>query len=235
MKKRVLSVLLLLTLCLGLTVPASAASASACFTVTVTGPGGEIPREDREFTLRNFTVEDLMDGSRYSTSRTVFTRSGETESVKVENISALPLGSTVVVDGLRVDEEANLNPSDVVSLRAWSDPDGDGIYDERLFTYTDFLSTGRDDVRVLPLSEPGPFTHYVIYADRYGLAVNLADQDALTSRWYTHRYGDMDISLPASASLSAEFLTRLFGPDTLIRLGVKSSGRGVEDEEVFFH
>lgn len=148
---------------------------------------------------------------------TEFTRNTETELVSVQDIATLTLGSTITVNGLRPGNEGD-GPWDLVRLYAWSDPDGDGVYDQQLLTYTSNL----DNLVAVPLSKTGPFYYYEInlqdiYCAIYRLNANICGPDTLTRKQDRTRF-------PSSVSLSAELLTRLFGPNTLIRLDVTAQG-----------
>lgn len=223
MKKRFLSTFLALALCLGLAVQAFAADDPLAFTVTLSGPGSEIPKEDREFTLRSFT-EEFVDNNRLSAIYTTFTRNEETERVNVEDIATLAPGTEVTVDGLKT-KEGTGEVWDVVSLYAWSDPDGDGVYQQRLFTYIwDYLTWAENNFTVVSLSNPGPFTYreidYYEHMPIYDLSINVCGHDSLTSLWRSVE----NMAFPSSVTLSADYLTRLFGPNTLIRFEVSTYG-----------
>ncbi|MBD5133753.1 MAG: hypothetical protein HDT38_04690 [Clostridiales bacterium] len=190
--------------------------------LTLSGPGGAIPKEDREFTLRNIT-ETFVPDNRHSAIHTDFTRNEETERVSVEDIFTLALGTEVTVDGLRT-EDGTGDVWDVVSLYAWSDPDGDGVYSQRLFTYIWEYTWVENNFTVVSTSNPGPFTFREIdyggHMPIYDLSINVCGHDSLTSLWR----GAENMAFPSSVTLSAEYLTKLFGPNTLIRFEVSTYG-----------
>lgn len=117
----------------------------------------------------------------------------------------------------------------MVSLCAWSDPDGDGTYDQRLFTGVwNRYSWTENNFTVLATTNSGPFTfHEIDYGSMpiYGLSLNLCGRDSLTSL----QRGVENMAFPSSVTLGAEYLTRLFGPDTLIRLEVSTHGADQAD------
>ncbi len=184
--------------------------------VTASGPDGELSGESMDFTLRHITARNEIDGSRYSTIRDVFSRNAETETLSLNGVIPLTPGTTATVSGLRTRDGDADAPEDVVRVTAWSDPDGDGVYDQQLYTY----KNGQFYLTTLNVGQP--ITVYLIDvnagAPTYYPDLSVLSADSLT----THTYSREDIGLvfPGSVSLSAEFLTRFFGPDTLVRLSL---------------
>ena len=132
MKKRLPAVILALALCLGLTVPAVATS-----TMQVKGL-----LETSQYNLTIRCPDDYMITHKTATYRVRLLRSissdqgrffvyNEETSSPVFDMTYVPLSADIVISGLSAVNER-------IALRAWSDPDGDGVYDMRLVDNNSF-------------------------------------------------------------------------------------------------
>ena len=225
MKKRLFPLALALVMALSLAVPAFAQDGPPALDVSVSGTDESAPPEDREFTLRNFTEEELIDGSRFSTLRTVFTRNEGTEAVEAKGVTTLAPGSSVTISGLRPRDDSA--PWDVLQLRAWSDPDGDGVYDQRLFTYY-CQGEGQRSPVVVSASAPGPFLYYRFDASE-GRPVYSSSLCAGDGVLVGPGSVDFDTYFEgcSSVTLTGDRLARLFGPNTLVRLEAAVRDHGI--------
>lgn len=189
MKKRFLAALLALVLCAGLAVPVFAADGAApAPAVKIHGPNGFIPNQETAgFKLRRLVQSDHALAYEDEPADETLT------------YTQLPLDTTLVVNDLRQQD----GTADWVFVSAWSDPDGDGIYEQRLFVSEGF------SVTVVPATRRGPFM------DTEG-ASYLEQAQAIGS----DGVGKPGI-LSSSVSLTTDHLYQLFGPDTLLCLEVR--------------
>ena len=116
---------------------------------------GHVQDADASFKLRKWSTEtswDKWNGTEpvWDTRRETYTRNTELQEVTGPCVR-LPLGA-----------EIEAHPKLLGSIHAYSDPDGDGIYDERLFRIkeTPAGSTGGapDTFEVLPVDTAAPLT-----------------------------------------------------------------------------
>lgn len=210
MKKRLPSLFLAPALCLVLAVPALADGEPAA-EAAVTGPSGAISAEEREFVLRDVTVE-MGNETKPTYVHDVLTRyAAEERRETFDEVFVLTSASGVTLSGLRTGDGSK-SPLDVINVYAWSDPDGDGVYDQQVFT----SKYDGGPAVVVPFSMPGPFRAYHVYNAYpwYSLSAELrADNTLYTGAYHT----DQDARQPAAA-LSSGFLMEQFGPNTLVRL-----------------
>lgn len=218
MKKRFLAITLALALCTGPTVPAFAANDTPSYEVSVDAT----TYLDKTFTLRHITQETSTEDGIFNT-KFIFTRDVETKDYHNESIPVLTSGNVITVSGLRTGN----NPTDWISLYAWSDPDGDNIYDEHLFILGDGVPT-------TTTLDKGPFTYQNgddsgrMYADSVLIyASNTLDSTKMPP--------------DSTIELSADFLTRLFGPNTFVELEIFILGENPDEGyygafgEKYFH
>lgn len=136
MKKRILSLALALALCLGLAVPAFAADAN-----TSAGLYTWISAEDYPYIGGEFEWQqrDLNENRKSY---------GDVEGYHSQ-VSIVPTSEYfyVGVEGLAKDEENGL------FMTAYTDHNGDGVYDQRLFT----LNPQKNEIGVLPVQENGAY------------------------------------------------------------------------------
>ena len=188
--------------------------------VTVAGPGGAIAAEEKDFVLRDVTVKMGLEMSP-TYAHDILTRyAAEERQESLDEVYVMTSASSVTISGLRTGDGSN-SPLDAVSVRAWSDPDGDGVYDQQVFT----SRHGGSSAVVVPFSMPGPFRAnwgmYDVYP-WYDISADLRGDDFLYTgaRNLDHPYSHGNADLLPSLTLSAGFLTEQFGPNTLIQLEV---------------
>jgi len=211
MKKRVLSLAMALALCLGLmAVPAAAADAeekeppepslTANFdTDTLESIGG------RTFQFRHIYEDD--DYYAYWSEVKSFTPTSQMGKV-------LPLGVT-----LNLQTGGNELQSDFYwFLEAWSDPEGDGIYEQRAGSWN--LKTDTDDI--LPLGTELPKEPIEDDFDTY---FRLDGTNLLIPRVFFYD------KLNDPVCLTTDFLNECFGPNTFIQLTVGT----LEGKEWYCH
>lgn len=189
MRKRLGSLVLCLIVCLGLCVPASAAGA--------TEVKGEIDTDQCKLTIHHpdgYTVAFKTDAlqvrnlMKQGGITLVYDEAGEGPS---EALPLIPLGMDIEINGLTA--------KDNVRIRAWSDPDNDGVYDRRLIL-------GRD--AVMPLSDS-----YSLYDP---MDLGYTDYTYATSLGakYSPDYMSMKIT--------SDRLHLLYGDNTIINVTVSS-------------
>lgn len=205
MKKSFLAMTLALALCIGLTVPAFAANDTPVYKVSVDDAA---TYADKTFALRHITQETSMEDGIFNI-KYIFTRDVETDDYHNENIPVLTSRNAITVSGLRT----GADPSDWVNLYAWSDPDSDGIYDEHLFV----ISNGATTTTL----EKGPFTYQNGDGSgrMYSTSILLYESNTLDSNKDTP---------DSTIELSADFLTKLFGPNTFIEVEIFTRGENTE-------
>lgn len=134
--KKISAFFLALALCLGLAVPAFAADSSAeVYTYISAASGSEYPYVNHELEYQFRTVDSAY-------------KLGEAQKDK-DVLAVVPTSEyfRVGVYNMGKDEE------NAIIMQAFSDPDGDGVYDQRLFT----LDLQKNEVGVLPVPENGAY------------------------------------------------------------------------------
>lgn len=191
MKKRLLSIVLALALCAGLTVPAFAAADQYKLAVSVPNEAYLSP------ITTSFQRRDFASNGNYN-----YTYNSEVKKTNPFSICALPLDSSITINGLRREMRENGMPMDLVVFYVWSDPDNDGIYEQRLF------SKRGTEYSVVPLTEKGPFisndkvTYTVFQAPNF-----LGIKPTLDTNTY-------------SITCTTNQIYNLFGANTLIQIEV---------------
>ena len=199
MSKKFLSLALALVMCLGLTVPAFAVASDWKLEV----PGktdAEVFVGGKTFILRdwNFDVYDPSFGEIVS------------YNLYKDNVCVLAKGDTAVFT-YKPEESTNQGGFDgfggaagggsVFSLEAWSDPDGDGVYDRRMISESYDHEEGElapgNEYEVLPVGTDVDFMEIFGYYQ---------------PMWGT---GGEDL-----VRLSADRVLELFGPNTLVKINV---------------
>ena len=215
MKKKILSLALALTMCLGLTVPAFAAESE--WKLEVPGKSNaQVFVGKKTFTFRDcgFYDYDMI------THEQVFYKEDDRQWT-VENVCVLAKGDTAVFTYTYKPQESTGQgafsgsgiSSPVFQMIAWSDPDGDGVYDKRLIKerdldnydyaedgYCDLLP--EDRYEVLPAGFDAKNNPTVV-AWQY------------QSSW-SERGGVDEEQNYEEVRLSADRLLELFGPNTLV-------------------
>ena len=203
MKKRLPAVILALALCLGLCVPVMAAttqlegySKKPQYRLTINHPDNyTISYKAGTYQIREF---DLPYNLHVGES---FVHYNEAIIVPPEQIPTgkmpfIPTATEIVVDGL--DSEDGV-PTDAVDIHAYSDPDGDGIYDRRLIT---------NDTSVLPVRDS-----YYLPSDIKS-AANFISANALGFHAQQNTSDYMSVTIPTDR------LCEVFGTDTIFLIEI---------------
>lgn len=207
MKKRLFPLALALIMALSLLpMTVFAANTDPSYTVSGYGPNNEpFDTTTMTFTLRSITETPSFSGA-ISNWYTTFTRNTETTTHSDQSLYVFPHGGKLVIEGLRTGKD----PTDWVAISAWSDPDGDGIFDQQIF-----ITSG--DASPVPTLDEGPFEF------RYG---GNSKHGYETSRFILKSNtldGELD-EASSTVEISTEFLTKLFGPNTIVELEFMTRG-----------
>lgn len=202
MKKRFLAAALALVLAIGLAIPAFAAdeSSSGVPAVDVHLPGGgSTEASTGTYQVRRASAMALTDKTTGTTLGHMITRSSEPQAFEL-TVYPLPLGTTITISNLRNDWKSGNHMTDIVGIQAYSDPDGDGVYDQWMFDFEQNppVHPLAEDTLSYPPSENG----------RYNTAGYLTKDNTMD-------FGISD-TLPSSVTLSTEYLHNVFGPNTLV-------------------
>lgn len=205
MKKRFPAIILALALCIGLAVPAFAAGEANPYTYEVTMPTSAKPAQgEAAYQLLKVDASTSADG------KAQFAYQGQAASTTV-TAQTLPLATRITVNGMQ--DVGNLLVENT-AIRAWSDPDGDGVYEQRIFQRKGNTTT------VVPLTEKGPFTSTssVRYTD------SITHQQAGFMAYHANG------SSVAFVTFRTTPLNELLGPNTLISISVYSNGQMEEEK-----
>lgn len=203
MKKRFPAFLLALVLCMGLAVPAFAASETASgapkINVNFALPGGGKPEASSgTYQLRRVDSMALRDKTTDTIMAYVIARDEKPTSYPLTTY-ALPLGTTLTISNLQNDWTKNDGQVDVVAIQGYSDPDGDGIYDQWIYDFT-------SDSPVVPLTEDN-VTYLPAENGRYSYDAYLTGDNKIEFALE---------SLPDTVTITTDFLNEMFGPNTLV-------------------
>ena len=208
MEKRFAALFLALTLCLGLVVPSFAAGERETPRLEVTFDlpvGYTTAAQEGEYRIWEFTVETVKEPhENYVTTYDVYTRNEE-PSVRTFTVTPLPMGTKITLDNLYPEQGGWLS----LKLKAWSDSDGDGVYEERIFYWEANTAYSTTDYTLIPSEKKGPFSD----KDRFSIWSYSTTGDPEQNGF--HFVGNDSYS-PLSAS--AESLYEYFGSDTLIQI-----------------
>ena len=228
MKKRFAALFLALALCLGLAVPAFAAGEDRdpLPSLSFDLPDGCTTTEKTDiYQIRHFRAEP------FDEFRDKYTYEDQPISEEI-TCTPLPMGTEITINGVTGISSLPGTPSADgeiyyyywLHLSAYSDPDGDGIFEERLFCGR--LSGNVDGVdmySVVPSSEKGPF---------------IPPRDKTLMRYYNsllanyfgfeHHFSDDHAAFKTAAS---DTLYQLFGANTLFRITAQPSGAADNQEE----
>lgn len=201
MRKRLLSLALALAVCLSLAAPALAADKGGTSTdnIEIDFPDGySSSAADKTYKIREVSAGAITDKTTNTVLASIIARTGEPADIELPAV-ALPLGASITIKTPRTDWANKEGIVDVAAIRAYSDPDGDGVYDQWIFDF-------KNDPPLVPLTEEKVF----IKADnvsQYSYQAYPAADGALT--------GVLD-KLPASVTLTSDYLTEVFGANTLL-------------------
>ena len=216
--KKALSLALTLALALALAVPAFAADST--FDLSVQGkPGGEVILPSSTYTLVD--CDRTTDGD-----VVVLTRLGESRSYVPDRLIGLNQSDTMILTG-------SAGVVIIVGVQAWSDPDGDGVYEQQFLRKDD---DGRNWVTLsTPVgSEPVRYDHYVDgnYSEIYDEWYIAADGQlgwGMEVEWHLE---GMDSGKQFEVAVSANDWFQLFGSNTL--LTIDAEGHDANDWNVAF-
>jgi len=209
MNKRFAALFLALTLCAGLAVPASAAEEPdpPRLSVTLDLPDGyTVLEKTEEYRIREFTKETLEEPHEYYVHTYEVYTLNEEPSVRTFTATPLPLGTKITLDNLYPEQGGQL----ILKLKAWSDSDGDGVYEERIFRWEANTAYSTTDYTLMPSEKKDSFSEKeLIGACGYATTAE-PEQSGCFS------FLGQDSYSPLSAS--AEGLYEYFGSDTLMQI-----------------
>ena len=203
MKKRFLAIILVLVLSAGLTSPAFAAneSASSAPQMDIVLPDNATSQSSTStYQLRAVSSSKLtatVDGEAHSAY--VIVRNSEPEAFPLDVIK-LPLGTTITVNNLRNDWGNESGTVNIVGVQAYSDPDGDGVYDQWIYNFDNkppVVPLTEDMVSWPPEENNGKYSYQAYFTKDNGLE------------------SDVNV-LPSSVTFSTDYLNEVFGPNTLV-------------------
>ncbi len=218
MRKKVLSLALALAMCLGLTVPTFAAGSE--WKLEVPGKSNvQVFVGEKTFTVRDWNVsQELRYSAEYDDEETIFiaTKTGSRQYT-AKNLYVLSKGDMAVFT-------KGGKSFDSLYMTAWSDPDGDGVYDSRLAN----LGASFDDagnVITNPFLSADAASPQCSEGAYYTTSIQFGMVD--WERWnpggnpLAYEYGSWDPSgFPAltvtEVKMAPDMLLELFGPNTLV-------------------
>ena len=177
----------------------------------------------------NWTDEDwishgLLPGS-YPTNASIhiLTKGGKSD-FSSDSICELPPGLILTVDAYHPNKDLATVPCYYIQFHAWSDPDGDGVYDMRLYTSEDGLISSSAD---------GPVTAQFF---SYYAAPDAAASSAELCSVFVPVLGKFwDIS--PTVRFTSDALIKLFGANTFLEISV-ATGAGSDEwnpKYTFYH
>jgi hypothetical protein len=187
--KKVLSLILMLALSMTLSIPGvSAAEEQPEGEMTINTKAEPTIPANKSYRLRGVTEETTSDDEIYK-----LVRETETTPYTLDSVYNLSLGTVLTFNSWSI------------TLEAWSDPDGDGIYDIRICS---------KDGTPLPVSAPGPFVANPETGDYASTTFSV-----LGNNWVSR------LSMPDNdvCQLSAAYLTRMFGSNTIVQISTDDS------------
>ena len=230
MKKKTLSLALALVMCLGLTVPASALK------VIANGAGGGNRENNRTFTIsadaKSGTVSELGAKSvrvqnwnfNKDEATGLFTATKTAvETLPLSQVTELTPGSEIIIetsDGIVPD-------ADFARCQAWSDPDGDGVYESRILKVELFEGAEEidADTDMLDPGVAGPFTETLEENASGSKSVYYSAIWPMSCTgkiyYFTLGYGGGLEGEPAR--ISTDYLIKEFGTNTLFCLKFEKS------------
>lgn len=207
MKKRFPAIILALSLCFGPAVPALAAEKlePPRPEVRLDLPDGHTAEEKTEtFQVRSLTRETVEEPREtYVRTYDIYTYDEE-PSAQEFTVTPLPLGTKLVIDGLYPEAGGWF----ALRLNAWSDEDGDGVYDQRIFYWEANPAYSTTDYELIPAAEKGPFSDAKIISGGYSAGAN------------PETLYDFDIpryNAGQTLTTTSYILYELFGPNTLLQ------------------
>lgn len=209
MRKRILAAVLALMMCLGLAVPALAANEAAPSApkIDIVLPeGGEPQLSTGDYQVRGgASPVALKDKTTDTILGYMIARSSEPESFSLSTYT-LPVGTTINIKNLRNVEGGAGSQIDVMAIQACSDPDGDGVYDQWIYDFTKtppVVPLEKETVGFPPSENNGRYSHVAFLMEDNKLKNN-----------------DMQ-DLPDAVTVTTDYLSEVFGPNTLIVLDMQ--------------
>lgn len=204
MRKKFLSLALALAVCLGLAIPALAApEIPSDVPVIRSHTKDPIEPAPGTYQIRSAQAGALTDKNTNTTITNFVIRDSNAKDFPNKTY-ILPLGSTVTVSNLRSDWANESGEVHIVGIQAYSDPDGDGVYDQWIYDFT-------KDPPLVPLAEEG-VTYSSEENGRYSPQAYMTKDNKLSFDMKT---------LPGSVSFTSDHLYETFGPNTLVVLQVQ--------------
>ena len=226
MQKKLLSLALALVMCLGLAVPAFATEKSGAYELTINGPEGYEPEQVKN----TYQVLECKWES-HPPAREPWLKYAENPK-EMKSISAwtIPMGTEITISGLHAKGGDYMGVTEKVYIDAWSDPDGDGIYEERSYRREAYQEGDEYDIRTwdaIPLTEKGPFERdekfdYVrhLTADELDISALAA---AIANGEKVEGYAKKDSSGAASLCYPMDMFYEMYGPNTILFITVGKS------------
>lgn len=192
MGKKALSLALALVMALSLLPTTAIAAEPYLYDIKLVVPDGGVPPTQVTGTYQLRNIQDRGDG----------TSAYGAVSEVADAPCVLPLNFGITIEKLR--RGSGTLPTDIVMFYAWSDPDNDGVYEQRVFR----TRSAESEYTVVPLTEKGPFvpTEDVTYTN-FQAALLLGFKTQFASPTY-------------SMTLDTNQLSDIFGPNTLLLVSV---------------
>lgn len=194
MRKQILAVIVALALSAGLWAPARAAEQADAW-AQLDGGAFWVDVQDRHSLERDLTASLLVWSA--GPEEGLHTRDESPQPAVELTVTALPLGVSLT---------AGPDSGLVRGILVYSDPDGDGIFEQRLEKYTASTETAGARAEVVPLGQAGPLR------DGAGVEYGGAFDWGYGSNFFqckANRYGGF-------RTITTDYLTQLFGPNTLL-------------------
>ena len=222
MEKKLLSLALAVALCLSLAVPAFAADST--WKLEVPGKSdAEIFLGTRTFTLRDWAASDSYADEDYGVIWSTYSKAASRQRT-AENVYALSKGNEVVFTK-GGESFSRLN------IEAWSDPDGDGVYDQRIAAGDAYESSqqymenpGSVDNHgpILPITgDPVRCANETTTLAFYMMDLEIFGQYGVApSEYGVYELDFMSCGyLPVTElKMRPDFLLELFGPNTVVKI-----------------
>lgn len=192
MRKKALFLALALVMALSLLPTTAIAAEPYLYDIKLVVPNGGVPPTQVTGTYQLRNIQDRGDG----------TSAYGAVSEVADAPCVLPLNFGITIEKLR--RGSGTLPTDIVMFYAWSDPDNDGVYEQRVFR----TRSAESEYTVVPLTEKGPFvpTEDVTYTN-FQAALLLGFKTQFASPTY-------------SMTLDTNQLSDIFGPNTLLLVSV---------------
>ena len=210
MSKKLLSLALALALSLGLTVPTFAAGSE--WKLEVPGKSNaEVFVGERTFTVRDWDwSQESRYNAEYDYEETVhIATKTDSRQYTAKNLYVLSKGDTAV---FTKGGESFYS----FDMTAWSDPDGDGVYDSRLPDVT-----GDYGYKFLPADASSPQTSEYLYSAYFQFGMvnwelwNPGGDHPVSEYGSWDPYGFPDLAV-TEVKMAPDMLLELFGPNTLV-------------------